>query len=414
MKKNIFLILALTISLTNTIAQDAQIDKTKITEDFNQLLGHLSQFYVYGKDKKVDFDCLVNSYKSKIENIKTTKESLLFFEYFLDEFYDNHLTLNTNNSDSYRLWAPIYLSLSKNKVFVTNVWQTQIEMATNENIIGAELLKFNQQDISTLIENFPTHCHDKKDLGVREWIANKIIAGRYNETRLITLKLRNGKTIELDLDQIQYKEDNTLLTSKKIEDIGVIRINNSLGKDELVLAFDKVLDSLMNTKALILDLRNTVDGGDAYEARGIMGRFIKTPKPYQKHSMIESVAGNPNIERSWVEYVTPRQTTYTKPVLILVGRWTGSMGEGLAIGFEGIGRAKVVGTEMERLAGEIFYFQFKNQSYGYRIPAAKLFHINGTLREEYVPTHYVKQRKTSIDEVLNKGIELINEQETTH
>jgi C-terminal processing protease CtpA/Prc len=139
-----------------------------------------------------------------------------------------------------------------------------------------------------------------------------------------------------------------------------------------------------------------------------MGRFIDEPRPYQRHLITEQYDENPIVERSWIEYVTPRKAQYKYPVVILVGRWTGSMGEGLAIGFEGMERAEILGTEMERLAGEINGFSFKNQRYGYRLSTARLFHTNGTPRENYVPTNFVKQTTTEKDEVLEKGIQLIN------
>jgi carboxyl-terminal processing protease len=62
---------------------------------------------------------------------------------------------------------------------------------------------------------------------------------------------------------------------------------------------------------------------------------------------------------------------------------------------------------MERLAGEIYFSPFKHQNYGYRIPAAKLFHINGTPREEYIPTHYVNEKSNRKDEILDKGLSLM-------
>lgn len=399
-----FLLICLQIQGQNNV-----INKQHIEEDFNQLLNNLSKYYVYGKEKKVDFMCLKTYYKNQIQNIKTEEETVLFFEYILDEFYDSHLTLNTNRAPSFRLHSPIYVTLKEDKTFITNVWQTQIK-TLNTNILGAEILKFNNIPFQELIKNFPTQCNDKNNLEVREWIANKVLAGRYNEPRKLIIKLKNGAYHLLDLDKIEIKKEKELLSfSKNKNDIGIIRINNSLGQDKLVNVFDKAIDTLFNTKGLILDLRNTVDGGDSYEARGIMSRFIDKPKPYQKHTLIEYSNNNPDIERSWVEYVTPRLKAYNKPVVILVGRWTGSMGEGLAIGFEGIERGHVVGSEMERLAGEIFFFQLINQNYGYRIPAAKLSHVNGTPREKYVPTQYVKQTTLQKDETLVKAINLLVE-----
>jgi len=324
----------------------------------------------------------------------------------LDEFYDSHLILNTNINSSFRLFSPIYATIENGELIVSNIWQTQIENL-DQNLIGAELLKINGIDFDKAIAQFPTHCNNKSSKKVREWIVNKILAGRYNQPRILTLKLADNRPIELDLDKLKIKQNNELLSSKIENGIGIIRINNSLGNNNLIRKFDKSLDKLMDTKALIIDLRNNVDGGNSYVARGIMGRFIKEIKPYQKHWTIEKYDGNPVVERSWVEYLSPRKEQYKKPVVILVGRWTGSMGEGLAIGFEGMGRAKVVGSKMERLAGEINEFSFKNQHFGYRLSTAKLFHINGMTREKYVPTNYVKQTTTEKDETLEKGMEII-------
>jgi C-terminal processing protease CtpA/Prc len=139
-----------------------------------------------------------------------------------------------------------------------------------------------------------------------------------------------------------------------------------------------------------------------------MGRFIKTTKAYQKHWTIEQYDKSPEIIRSWVEYVSPRKEQYSKPLVVLVGRWTGSMGEGMAIGFDAMKRAEIVGSEMEKLAGEINGFSFKHQRFGYRLSVAKLFHINGTLREEFVPEHYVTETTITVDEAFERGMELFD------
>ncbi|MEL6561593.1 MAG: S41 family peptidase, partial [Bacteroidota bacterium] len=286
-------------------------------------------------------------------------------------------------------------------------WQTQLENL-NQNLIGAELLKINNVDFDKAIEQFPTHCNDKKSKPVKEWIANKILSGRYNQPRILTLRTVQNQIIEFNLDELKEIQTQELLTSRKENNIGIIRINNSLGNNDLINEFDKALENLMDTKALVIDLRNTVGGGNSYVARGIMGRFVKEQRPYQRHQKLEKYNGNDIVERSWVEYVSPRGIQYKNPVVVLVGRWTGSMGEGLAIGFEGMGRAEIVGSEMERLAGEMSGFSFNNRNYGYRLSVAKLYHVNGTPREKYIPTNYVRQTTTDNDEILEKGIELIN------
>jgi len=404
------LILSLTIlfSCSFVYAQESDIDSQKIKEDLNKIITDLSENYIYIEEKNVDLNCIREYYEKQISDIKTEEETILFFEYLLDEFYDNHLILNTNTNSSFRLYSPIHAIIENGKPIISNVWQTQIENL-DQNLIGAELEKINKTNFEKAINKFPTHCNSKDSKTVREWTANKILAGRYNQPRVLTLKFDTGKTIEFDLDKLKLKQTSEPLTSTILNGFGLIRINNSLGNNSLINKFDKTLDKLINTKGLIIDLRNTVDGGNSYVARGIMSRFINEPKPYQKHWTTEQYDGNPMVIRSWIEYVSPRKEQYKKPVVILVGRWTGSMGEGLAIGFEGMKRAKIVGSEMGRLAGEMNGFSFKNQSFGYRLSTAKLFHINDTPREKYVPTNYVNQTTIEKDQTLERGIKLLNE-----
>lgn len=404
------IVIVILLSL-NVHAQNKEVNHLNIKEDLNEIVTDISQNYAYLEEKSVDLECIRKYYKKQIRQIKTKEQVVLFFEYLLNEFYDSHLILNTNTDASFRLHSPVYATIKNGKPIITNFWQTQVENL-EKNIIGAEILEINGTDFDKAIEQFPTHCSDKSSEKVREWITNKILSGRYNQPRLLTLKLKDNNIINFDLDKLKLKKESNLLTVNKIGDIGVIRINNSLGLDEIVNEFDEALDSLLNTKGLIIDLRNTVDGGDSYEARGIMGRFISEPKPYQMHQFFEESyndpESNPKIERRWIEYVVPRANQYKKPLTVLVGRWTGSMGEGLAVGFEGMGRAKIVGSEMERLAGEMNGFSFKHQNFGYRISTAKLYHINGTPREKYIPTYFVKQTTIRKDETLEKGIEIIN------
>ncbi len=347
---------------------------------------------------------LQSNQNNKIK-IQEDLNATLLFEYLMLEFNDSYTSLNANIKESHRLSSPIYVEIIKGRVVIKNVWQTQIKNL-NQDIIFAEIIKFNGKDFFDEIDGFPTTCNDKNAPEVKNWIANKIISGKYNEPRILGLRLKSGKEINLDLDAINIKNESNLLTSKIVNNIGVIRINNSLENDLLIEEFDNALNSLFETKALIIDLRNTNNEGNAYVAIGIMSRLINKELPYQKHQFTESYDDQPKIIHSWHELVNPRGKQYTKPIVILVGRWTGSMGEGIAIGFDGMKRAEIVGTEMQRLAGSDF--KFYNQAYGNKSVLQKLYHINGIPREKYVPKNHVIQSTNNEDESFNLGIEIIN------
>lgn len=393
MKKLIY-----TFLIISTIS-NADFKNSELLEDLTNILNDLSSNYIYVNDKNIDLSCLKKKYSKKLQSIKTDEQKVLVFEYLLDEFYDSHVHLNFNLNSSYRLYAPIYATIEKNKALITNVWQTQI-LDVPKKILGAEILKINNIPIHQAIDTFPTVCQDKSNTVIREWLLNKVLAGRYSEPRVLTLKLKTGNELELDLDSIEIRKDKKVLSSRVQHNIGIIRVNNSLGTKKLSRKFKRELHKLAKTDGLIIDLRNTVDGGDSVVAKPIMANFVKTKQPYQKHE---------NKTESWVEFVNPSNKQYEKPVIILVGRWTGSMGEGLAIGFEGINRGIVVGTLMERLAGAMNSYKFENSNFGYSLSTEKLYHINGTPREEYIPTVLVKQTSLNSDETLEKAFQILFE-----
>lgn len=86
----------------------------------------------------------------------------------------------------------------------------------------------------------------------------------------------------------------------------------------------------------------------------------------------------------------------------MVGHWTGSMGEGMAIGFDGLKRAKIVGTSMAKLLGAVQGFTMTETNIGFQIPTERLYHINGIPREKFIPTIPTK----NIEQTWNKILQI--------
>jgi carboxyl-terminal processing protease len=70
---------------------------------------------------------------------------------------------------------------------------------------------------------------------------------------------------------------------------------------------------------------------------------------------------------------------------VLVGRWTGSMGEGLAMGFDATGTGTVVGTRLAGLVGATTRIELSRTGIGISVPFERLYHVDGTPREAYQP-----------------------------
>jgi carboxyl-terminal processing protease len=135
---------------------------------------------------------------------------------------------------------------------------------------------------------------------------------------------------------------------------------------------------------VILDLTGTPSGGNTTVARAVLGWFVGKPTFYQVHNL-PAEERKTGIARQWVEQVLPRAgKRHRGPVTVRVGRWTGSMGEGLAIGFAAIG-ARVEGERMAGLLGAIYDYRLEHSGKVIKFPTERLSAVDGTPREKFVP-----------------------------
>ncbi|XAF98268.1 hypothetical protein NPJ82_17910 (plasmid) [Sphingomonas sp. NY01] len=119
-----------------------------------------------------------------------------------------------------------------------------------------------------------------------------------------------------------------------------------------------------------------------------MGHFVDHDRPYQMHVIpYETRVLGPT--RRFVEYVAPFGTRYAGKLYVAGGRWTGSMGEGLMIGFDAIG-ATTVGSDLPS-AGCIE--QRDDRGFGAKVDIGteQLFTVTGLPREAYRPQIYLAQ-----------------------
>jgi carboxyl-terminal processing protease len=224
-----------------------------------------------------------------------------------------------------------------------------------------------------------------------DYAACVLAAGRRDRPRQLTIA--QGSTIRaLMLPNLYEKPQH--LPPLSVNDRGgavIIRINNSLGDQATITAFDAAMASLPSRAPLIIDLTDTPSGGNTSVARAIMGWFVDRARSYQVHQL-PSEERQTGIPRQWIEQVLPRRGKYhsTLPV-VRVGRWTGSMGEGLAIGFAALG-ARVEGTRMAGLRGAVDDFALPSSGLVVKIPTERLYTVSGVPREQFVPAPLRKAR----------------------
>ena len=215
--------------------------------------------------------------------------------------------------------------------------------------------------------------------------ARILAAGRRDRPRRIGVQGEGAKRLlELPSLYSRPREERPPVTVTEERGQLTIRINDALGETATIAAFDAAMAGARVGQPVSIDLRDTPSGGNTTVARAILGWFVDRPRAYEVHNL-PAEQRSTGVPRQWVEQVLPRPGKHhAGPVRVLVGRWTGSMGEGLAIGFDAIG-AEVTGEKMAGLLGAIHDHRLEHSGLVIKLPAERLMHVDGTPREQYVP-----------------------------
>lgn len=393
---NTKLLTKLILPLLFLIAGQAAFAQTKYQKDFIEFWSDIKNNYAYLEQQGIDWQKVKEIYEPQAEKISTDNEFIQFLENILNELHNGHTSLNINLKTSNRLipsGSDLYVEKVENKYIIKDLRKGfGADLAGLK--IGMEITLFNGKAIDEQIQQFLPKYTNKYNPEMYQYAIDMLFAGTHDTKREITVIENNTpKTYS----PVSYGNRNELIYSKILnKHTAYIKINNSLGNNDLIAAFDQTLDSLFQYKNLIIDLTETPGGGNSTVARAIMGRFTTRLLPYQTHEFDEKEY---QTKRHWTEYVTPRKEIYKGNVYVLVGHWTGSMGEGMAIGFDGMKRAKIIGTKMAGLLGAISNFQMTETQIGFQFPTERLYHINGTPREDYLP----KILTQNIEETLQKA-----------
>lgn len=371
--------------------------QTKYQKDFDEFWNAINDNYAYLKEQNIDWKIVKEIYQPKTERISTNSEFIQLLESVLNDLYNGHSSLNTNLNSSNRLipsGQDIYVEKITNKFIITDL-RKDFGAEKSGLKVTMEITKFNGKPIDEQLNKFLPKFTQNHNSKMYQFALDMLFAGKHNTKREISV-LENGTEKKYFPDEFNHSQSNSLLESKIInKNTFYIKINNSLGNNQLTLDFDKTIDNFLTYKNLIIDLTETPSGGNTTVARALMGRFIDKTLPYQKHEFDEQY----ETKRVWTEFVTPRKKQYKGKVYILVGHWTGSMGEGIAIGFDGMKRAKVIGTKMAGLLGAISNFQMTETKIGYQFPTERLYQTNGKPREDFLPKILTKNTEETYKKI---------------
>ena len=395
-----FILLFLLSSHLISLGQDTQITTKQFKEDFNYFITNINDEYCYFEKKQINWQVVKEIYTRAVDTITTRDEFVTILEKVFNEIYDHHAVLNTNTNKSQRLvpsGTDIWAEYINGKPIVTELRRGFGAEAAGM-VAGMEVVSVNNIPVESAIAAFLPKALKPVTNEAKSFALRMLLAGNHIKPRKCTLKYQvkekeyfpdeNG----LALEHIKYAAK---IESKLIGNTGYIKINDCLYDNELIAAFDSTMETFKNTQSLILDFRETPSGGNTSVAKAIIGWFINEEHFYQKHEYYAEEKSS-GIKRSWVEIVSPRKDKYySKPLAILCNHWTGSIAEGIVIGFDALIRpgTKIIGTEMARLNGAVYTFEMPNTKIRFTFPNERLYHINGLPRQQYLPPVFINWRK---------------------
>jgi len=375
--------------------------------DYEWFWQRIHDDYVYLADKSTDWDAAHRVYLAQAETASTRRGFLGVIERSIDELYDQHVGARVHAPSSPRLvptGLDVWAEWRDGRAVVTQL-RSGFAAEAAGLVPGAEITAINGVPIRQAAIRRLGVTVSTSDSAALQWALLSALAGRHDTPRRLTFRVGTAreKTIVVDTagrQSVDAPDPTPSVEWRMIDrDIGYVRVNDLIDT-AAVTAFDRALDSVRTTRALVLDLRNTPSGGSTAVAEPMMGRFIASRLPYQ--------LALANDGHTFAHLVSPRGPwTYRQPVVVLVGRWTGSMGEGMAIGFDGMHRATVIGSRMAGLAGAVKEVHLPCSGFTIGFPSVRLLHVNGTPRETFLPQVIIEPSTMGSDRALDAALRLI-------
>ena len=350
-------------------------------EDFDFAWRTLDTRYAYREQSRASWKRARDTWRPRAQRARSVAELAAALEGAIAELHDDHISLSEREAGAARR-VPAE----------TDIWASWKDGAARVEAVrtfgDADVAGLKPGHVVERIGGAPAERAVRQLLGnhaattaeARDWALRHALAGP--RQGVLRLDVREGNaTRALEIERKDHAGANgpPLIGRRMGEerDLGYIRIKHGLADARLVEQFDGALNYLKDTRALILDLREVSGAGNRNVTRAILGRFVTTESPWQ---LRENSAGT-----RVADTIAPRGQPFRAPLLVLVDRWTAGEGEALAAGLAAASRARLVGTPMAGLRGELASVKLPRSGMVLHYPAEKVFHVDGTPREALRP-----------------------------
>ncbi len=372
--------LALALGAPGAIAQSAQ--GRQFAQDFDAMWRAVDEGYAYFDGNRSAWRRARETWRPRAARAATRAQFVSALEGALATLHDDHASLSESIPDSPRqvpcgtdIWAAW-----KDGAAVVEAVRTYSDADVAGVHPGHSITMISGIGVDRAVRDLLGKS--AADTGARDWALRRALAGRHAGARRVTVAQASGlRTLDIEPRAASTANAPPVIGRRIGEDrdLGYVRIRSaSLADPGFAGQFDAALDFLKDTRALILDLREVCDPAPQDVLRAILGRFATAAAPWRQRE--------PRGAARVVDAVAPRGTPYRAPLVVLVDRWTAGDGEALAAGLQAVAKARLVGTAMAGMRGEVREARLPHSGIVVRFPAEKSFTADGTPREQVRPT----------------------------
>ncbi|HUP97729.1 MAG TPA: S41 family peptidase [Usitatibacter sp.] len=351
-------------------------------EDFDAMWRAIDERYAYFGQRRGAWKQARDAWRPRAERASSRAELVAAIEGALDQLRDDHVWLSEHTARSPRRIPA--------EIDIWPVWKgTTATVESVRTFADADVAGVRPGDVIARIDGLPVE-RLVRDLAAvagvappsveRDWALRRALSGPRSGTLQLEVRAPAGTRAVTIEHREATPANGPLLIARRMgegRDLGYIRIKASLSDPRIPGQFEGALDYLKDTRALIVDLREAGGAQASAQVEAVLSRFAPATLPWRQRE--------PRGGERTLDTVDPRSPRYAAPVVVLVDRWTSGDGEALAAGLQAVAKARLVGTAMAGLRGEIGTVRLAHSQLVVHFPVERAFHADGTPRELVMP-----------------------------
>lgn len=367
--------------LVATAAAAEPLTAKQRAEDFDAAWNAIDRGYAYFDGNRPAWSRVRTAWRPRAVAAKDHDAFVRALEGALEQLRDDHVTLSERSAGSRRVPADADIwARWRDGAAVVEAVRTFGDADVAGLTPGARITRIGRIPVDQLVRD-RWGVTRTSSAGDRDWALRHALAGpRTGALRLEVADKGGTHPVEIERTGAKAADGPPLIGRRMGEqrDLGYIRIKQAWGEPRLFQLFDGALNYLKDTRALILDLRDLSGPGSRAATLAILGRFASGQTPWQ----MRQAPGGARV----TDAVSPaRGFSYRAPLVVLVDRWTAGEAEALAAGLAAVAKARIVGTPMAGLRGELRHARLPHSGLVVSYPGERTFLADGTPREQLRP-----------------------------